>query len=82
MDFLAKYFLLMWYFIKYICYLGLWKFLTFKIYYKLKKQKLQIYDFIVKKVYTDKLDGIVNKCNNGYHSTIKMFWVKRFLWLK
>ena len=27
---------------------------------------------ISKKVYTDKLDDIVNKYNNTYHSTIKM----------
>ena len=25
-----------------------------------------------KNVYIDKLDGIVNKCDNTYHSTIKM----------
>ena len=27
---------------------------------------------ISKNVYTDKLDDIVNKCNNAYHNTIKM----------
>ena len=27
---------------------------------------------ILKNVYIDKLDNIVNKCNNTYHSTIKM----------
>ena len=27
---------------------------------------------ITKNVYIDKLDDIVNKCNNAYHSTIKM----------
>ena len=27
---------------------------------------------ISKNVYIDKLDDIVNKCNNAYHSTIKM----------
>ena len=27
---------------------------------------------ISKNVYVDKLDDIVNKCNNTYHSTIKM----------
>ena len=26
----------------------------------------------VSKMYIDKLDDIVNKCNNTYHSTIKM----------
>ena len=30
------------------------------------------YMTISKNVYIDKLDGIVNKCNNTYHSTIKM----------
>ena len=27
---------------------------------------------ISKNVYTDKLDDIINKCNNAYHNTIKM----------
>ena len=27
---------------------------------------------ISKNIYTDKLDDIVNKCNNAYHNTIKM----------
>ena len=27
---------------------------------------------MTKNVYTDKLDEIVNKCNNTYHSTIKL----------
>ena len=27
---------------------------------------------ISKKLYIDKLDNIVNKCNNTYHTTIKM----------
>ena len=30
---------------------------------------------ILKNVYIDKLDDIVNKYNNGYHSTIKMKYV-------
>ena len=37
--------------------------------------KNKIYKYmtsISKKVYTDKLDDIVNKYNNTYHSTIKM----------
>ena len=37
--------------------------------------KNKIYKYmtsISKKVYTDKLDDIVNKCNNTYHSTVKM----------
>ena len=37
--------------------------------------KNQIYKYmtsISKNVYIDKLDDIVNKCNNTYHSTIKM----------
>ena len=29
-------------------------------------------DFSIKNVYIDKLDGIVNKYNNTYHSKIKM----------
>ena len=27
---------------------------------------------VSKKLYTDKLDDILNKCNNRYHITIKM----------
>ena len=37
--------------------------------------KNKIYKYmtsISKNVYIDKLDDIVNKCNNTYHSTIKM----------
>ena len=37
--------------------------------------KNKIYKFmtsISKKIYIDKLDDIVNKCNNTYHRTIKM----------
>ena len=30
---------------------------------------------ISKNLYTDKLDDKVNKCNNTYHSTIKMMLV-------
>ena len=31
---------------------------------------------ISQNVYIDKLDDIVNKCNNTYHSTIKMNPIK------
>ena len=31
-----------------------------------------MHDFNIKNVYIDKLDDIVNKFNNTYHSTIKM----------
>ena len=37
--------------------------------------KNKIYKYMTstsKNVYIDKLDGIVNKCNNTYHSTIEM----------
>ena len=31
-----------------------------------------MHDFSFKNVYIDKLDGIVNECNNTYHKTIKI----------
>ena len=36
----------------------------------------QVYDFNIKKVYIDKLDGKVNKCNSAYHNTLKPINVK------
>ena len=42
------------------------------IYYNLKEQNLYIHDFNIKNVNIDKLDDIVNKYNNTYHSTIRM----------
>ena len=41
----------------------------------LLKDLLEPYDFSIKNVYIDKLDDIVNKYNNTYHSTIKMKFV-------
>ena len=41
----------------------------------LLKNLLEPYKYITsvsKNVYTDKLDNIVNKCNNAYHRTSKM----------
>ena len=37
-----------------------------------KHMKNDYTDYISKKVYIDKLDNIVNKYNNTYHSTTKM----------
>ena len=34
--------------------------------------RYDLYDFSIKNVYINKLDDIVNKYNNTYHSTIKM----------
>ena len=37
--------------------------------------KTSIYKYmtwVLKNVYIDKLDDVVNKCNNRYHNTIKM----------
>ena len=42
------------------------------IYYNLKEQNLYIHDFNIKNVNIDRLDDIVNKYNNTYHSTIRM----------
>ena len=42
----------------------------------LKKKIYKYMTLISKNVYTDKLDDIVNKCNNTYHSAIKMKPVK------
>ena len=42
---------------------------TLKIYWNLKGQNLQIYDFNIKNVYIDKLDDLVNYT---YNCTIKM----------
>ena len=41
----------------------------------IRNQKSKIYrnmTAISKKLYIDKLDNIINKCNNTYHTTIKM----------
>ena len=41
----------------------------------IRNLKTKIYKYmtsISKNVYIDKLDDVVNKCNNTYHSTIKM----------
>ena len=41
----------------------------------IKKLKSKIYKYmtsISKNVYIDKLDDIVDKCNNTYHTTIKI----------
>ena len=38
----------------------------------MKKKLLLLKDFIFKKCLFDKLDDIVNKYNNTYHSTIKI----------
>ena len=43
-----------------------------------KTSKNKSYNYmtpISKNLYTDKLDDKVNKCNNTYHSTIKMMLV-------
>ena len=37
-----------------------------------QKNKIYKYMISVSKMYIDKLDDIVNKCNNTYHSTVKM----------
>ena len=41
----------------------------------------QVYDFNIKKVYIDKLDGKVNKCNNAYHNTMKPINVKSITYI-
>ena len=43
-----------------------------KIHKNFEKQNLLIHDFGFKNVYIDKLDDIVNKYSNIYHSKIKM----------
>ena len=45
------------------------------IYYNLKEQNLYIHDFNIKNVNIDRLDDIVNKYNNTYHSTIRMKYI-------
>ena len=40
---------------------------------RILKNKIYIYmTSVSKNVYIDKVDAIANKCNNTYHSTIKM----------
>ena len=43
-----------------------------KSYQNFKEQDLQPYDCSIKHVYIDKLDEVVDKCNNTYHRTIIM----------
>ena len=43
-----------------------------KLIQKLEEYNLQIYYFNIKNLYIDKLDDVVDKNNNTYHSTIKV----------
>ena len=45
---------------------------TERVIQTLKNKIYKYMTLISKHVYIDKLDDIVNKCNNTYHSTIKM----------
>ena len=50
-----------------------WKFVVVERFIRTLKKKIYKYmTSVSKNVYIDKLDDIVNKCNNTYHSTIKI----------